>query len=272
MWDNGRSGIIGAPTDFASQWRCRIPRRARRYLPTAALGAILIVAAIGLFDAKSLVRLWRVSKPEFAVAIIEANVWGNTVEAAATAKTVHDASQSSGLPHVTELLDASILAGLDAAVEPLLKLLKDPEWRVRWKVLKAFHRLTRHIALPENARLALLQYAHDELASFRASLDVSRAVVPNPSDEPGRLLASALAEDRANIEERVFRMLGIVCGHDRMLAVHRKLQSGESRLRADALEALAPSPGAAPPCCAPATSVSSSTTMPTASARVSRTS
>jgi hypothetical protein len=66
-------------------------------------------------------EVWRIEwKPEFAVAIIEANVWGNTVEAAATAKTVHDASQSSGLPHVTELLDASILAGLDAAVEPLL--------------------------------------------------------------------------------------------------------------------------------------------------------
>ena len=66
-------------------------------------------------------EVWRIEwKPELAVAIIEANVWGNTVEAAATAKTVHDASQSNGLPHITELLDASILAGLDAAVEPLL--------------------------------------------------------------------------------------------------------------------------------------------------------
>jgi high affinity sulfate transporter 1 len=40
-----------------------------RYLPQAALGAVLIVSAIGLFDAQELVRLWRVSRAELAVAI-----------------------------------------------------------------------------------------------------------------------------------------------------------------------------------------------------------
>jgi high affinity sulfate transporter 1 len=40
-----------------------------RYLPKPALGAILIFAAIGLFDIASLRRLWRVSRPEFCVAI-----------------------------------------------------------------------------------------------------------------------------------------------------------------------------------------------------------
>jgi high affinity sulfate transporter 1 len=39
------------------------------YLPKAALGAVLIFAAIGLFDVASLRRLWRVSRPEFGVAI-----------------------------------------------------------------------------------------------------------------------------------------------------------------------------------------------------------
>ena len=39
------------------------------YLPKAALGAVLILAAIGLFDVASLRRLWRVSRPEFGVAI-----------------------------------------------------------------------------------------------------------------------------------------------------------------------------------------------------------
>lgn len=66
-------------------------------------------------------EVWQVQwKPEFAVAIIEANVWGNTVESAATAKAVYDATQAPSLPQITVLLDVSILAGLDAAIEPLL--------------------------------------------------------------------------------------------------------------------------------------------------------
>ena len=39
------------------------------YLPKAALGAVLIIAAIGLFDLASLRRLWRVSRSEFGIAI-----------------------------------------------------------------------------------------------------------------------------------------------------------------------------------------------------------
>ncbi|MCI0361288.1 MAG: sulfate permease [Planctomycetaceae bacterium] len=40
------------------------------YLPQAALGAVLIVAAIGLFDAPEIVRLWRISRWECALAIV----------------------------------------------------------------------------------------------------------------------------------------------------------------------------------------------------------
>ncbi len=39
------------------------------YLPKAALGGVLIVAAIGLFDLASLRRLWHVSRTEFSVAV-----------------------------------------------------------------------------------------------------------------------------------------------------------------------------------------------------------
>ncbi|MCA9162144.1 MAG: hypothetical protein KDA62_04165 [Planctomycetales bacterium] len=66
-------------------------------------------------------EIWRLQwMPEYAVAIIEANVWGNTVEAAATARVVHESHESIELPAVTERLDAAILAGLDSAVDPLL--------------------------------------------------------------------------------------------------------------------------------------------------------
>jgi high affinity sulphate transporter 1 len=40
------------------------------YLPNAALGAVLIVAAIGLFDAREMLFLWRLSRSEFAVAVV----------------------------------------------------------------------------------------------------------------------------------------------------------------------------------------------------------
>ena len=38
-------------------------------LPKAALGGVLIFAAIGLFDLASLRRLWHISRPEFGVAV-----------------------------------------------------------------------------------------------------------------------------------------------------------------------------------------------------------
>jgi hypothetical protein len=66
-------------------------------------------------------EIWRIEwKPEFEVAIIEANVWGNTVEAAAGAKAVDGAAKCAELADVTALLDSSILAGLAAVVDPLL--------------------------------------------------------------------------------------------------------------------------------------------------------
>jgi AAA family ATP:ADP antiporter len=123
-------------------------------------------------------------------------------------------------------------------IDPLIRLLKDPEWRVRWKVLKSFEKVARDLTLPENARAALFDYAHSELGDFRQSVLSSQALVPQPSTDSERLLALALEEDRLNIQERVFHMLGILCGRERMLAIFEKLQSKDSRLRADALEAL----------------------------------
>ena len=124
------------------------------------------------------------------------------------------------------------------AIDPLLQLLKDPEWRVRWKVLKSFEKVARDGPLPERVRTALFDYARRELEAFRQSVECTRVLTPRPATEAERLLAEALAEDRVNIEERVFHMLGIVCGRDRMLTIFQKLQSADARQRADALEAL----------------------------------
>jgi HEAT repeat protein len=123
-------------------------------------------------------------------------------------------------------------------LDTLVELLKDPEWRVKWKTLKSFERLAKHTTLPESARAALFEYAHGELVSFSESLRISQALFPHPQGEPEILLAQALEEDRLNIEERVFRMLGVLCGKQQMKMIFEKIQSGDARQRADALEAL----------------------------------
>lgn len=61
---------------------------------------------------------WQV---EFAVALIEANIWGNTVENAATAFVRHTAQNTENLPQLSELLDRTMLAELPEAIDALLQ-------------------------------------------------------------------------------------------------------------------------------------------------------
>ncbi|HEU5228812.1 MAG TPA: DUF5682 family protein [Ktedonobacteraceae bacterium] len=61
---------------------------------------------------------WQV---EFVVSLIEANIWGNTVEVAATSYVHHTADSTEELPPLTELLDQAILAELPDAVDHLLQ-------------------------------------------------------------------------------------------------------------------------------------------------------
>lgn len=66
-------------------------------------------------------ELWSVQwQPEFAVALIEAGLWGNTIPTAASAKVRHDADAATDLPTLTALLDATLLADLPEAAEHLM--------------------------------------------------------------------------------------------------------------------------------------------------------
>jgi HEAT repeat protein len=135
-------------------------------------------------------------------------------------------------------------------IETLTALLRDPEWRVRWKVLKAFERLARTAPLPEGAREALIAYARIELANTRQSILYSRAlglpapVSPSsggqavPARSTERALLGCLAEDRVRTEERLFRLLAIFAGREPIQEIFDKVRSGDARLRSDALEAL----------------------------------
>ena len=61
---------------------------------------------------------WQV---EFAVSLIEANIWGNTVEVAATSYVHQTAEVTEDLPLLTKLLDQAILAELPGAIDHLLQ-------------------------------------------------------------------------------------------------------------------------------------------------------
>ncbi|MCP5096539.1 MAG: hypothetical protein GY943_13385, partial [Chloroflexi bacterium] len=63
--------------------------------------------------------------PDFAVRIIEANQWGNTVEDAATNYAQDMADNAKNLPTLTQLLDRIILAELPDAVMHLMKRIED---------------------------------------------------------------------------------------------------------------------------------------------------
>lgn len=156
-----------------------------------------------------------------------------------TARELERAALSSERAEIrSELADVLGRLNEPQVTGALLQLLKDPEWRVRWKVLKSFERLARDGPLPEAARAALFDYAREELEAYRRSLLSTEAIVPQPTTDVERVLAGALEEDRANIVERVFHMLGIVCGRDRMMPILEKLRAPDPRVRADALEAL----------------------------------
>lgn len=93
-------------------------------------------------------ELWQLEwKPEFSVAAIEANVWGNTVASAATASIISQSGQMVELAALTSALDKIVLAGLDDALLALL---------VRLQEQSAIAADVRHLmeALPPLARVA----------------------------------------------------------------------------------------------------------------------
>jgi hypothetical protein len=70
-------------------------------------------------------EFWRLQwHPEFAVNLIEAGVWGNTILDAATAKARDLADQAPDLPALTTLLDQALLADLPDAVPHLMRRLE----------------------------------------------------------------------------------------------------------------------------------------------------
>lgn len=70
-------------------------------------------------------ELWQLQwQVEFAVSLIEASMWGNTVESAGSAALQSRADQAQHLPELTALLDSAVLADLPAAIDHILNRLQ----------------------------------------------------------------------------------------------------------------------------------------------------
>jgi Family of unknown function (DUF5682) len=78
-----------------------------------------LVRGTGTFHETWTLR-WR---PELAVEIIDAAVWGTTVESAATARIVSAASPGAPLADITRAVEQVLLADLSEALEPVLRAL-----------------------------------------------------------------------------------------------------------------------------------------------------
>jgi hypothetical protein len=70
-------------------------------------------------------EMWRLQwQPEFAVAVIEANVWGNTVSSAASARARSEADRLQELPALTALVEDALLADLPEAIDHIMMRLE----------------------------------------------------------------------------------------------------------------------------------------------------
>jgi len=70
-------------------------------------------------------ELWRLQwQPDFALAVIEANIWGNTVSAAASAYARSEADRLQELPALTALVEEALLADLPEAIDHIMTRLE----------------------------------------------------------------------------------------------------------------------------------------------------
>lgn len=84
------------------------------------------VAKVGRSARGTFHEIWTLQwQPEFALRLIEASLWGQTVEQAATARTQARCTEASSLAELSALVDQALLADLDLAVAAATKALED---------------------------------------------------------------------------------------------------------------------------------------------------
>ena len=71
-------------------------------------------------------ELWVLAwQPEFAIQLIEASVWGATLEQAATARAIERGARTGKLPELTALMEKILLADLRQAIGPVMERIQE---------------------------------------------------------------------------------------------------------------------------------------------------
>ncbi len=71
-------------------------------------------------------EIWRMTwEPHFALAVIEAGIWGNTLEKAAGARLIHLSEQSANLTQLAGMASDALRAGLPEALAPVIRRMRD---------------------------------------------------------------------------------------------------------------------------------------------------
>ena len=84
------------------------------------------VAKVGRSARGTFHEIWTLQwQPEFALRLIEASLWGQTVEQAATARAQARCTEAGSLAELSTLVDQALLADLDLAVAAATKALED---------------------------------------------------------------------------------------------------------------------------------------------------
>lgn len=84
------------------------------------------IAKVGRSTRGTFHEIWTLQwQPEFALRLIEASLWGQTVEQAATARAQARCAEADNLAALSSLVDQALLADLDLAVATATKALED---------------------------------------------------------------------------------------------------------------------------------------------------
>ncbi|HEY7020865.1 MAG TPA: DUF5682 family protein [Ktedonobacterales bacterium] len=169
---------------------------------------------------------WQVKwQVEFVIGLIEANVWGNTVARAATARSIAAADKSEDLPALTELLDQVILAGLSEAIERVLTRVRDQA---------AVSSDVRHLmdALPPLARVARYSdvrgaKAEDVLPVYAALFERALIGLPGACASLDDEAAAAMVGSMNSVDASV-RLLDNASQREEWIATLRGLVERES--------------------------------------------